>query len=226
MFHDRKQAGRLLAGNLESFRAERPIVLGITRGGVPVALEVARLLDAELDVIVVRKLGAPGAPDLALGAIAEGGAVYVRREALRDVGFEDTWVAAVGAHEGAEVARRVEAYRRGRPLRELAGRTAIVVDDGVATGATAIAAGRAARQCGAARVVLAAPVIAAAALPELRSEFDAVVAAELPDVSFAVGQWYARFEQISDEDVIDALHHASAPDGARELEQIEPQRPD
>ncbi|BDG02904.1 phosphoribosyltransferase [Anaeromyxobacter oryzae] len=222
MFHDRTQAGRLLAGKLEPFRAERPIVLGLTRGGVPVAVEVARLLDAELDVIVVRKLGAPGSPDFALGAIAEGGAVYVSHEALRDVGVGDAWVEAVGVREGAEIARRIQAYRGGRPLRDLTGRTAIVVDDGVATGATALAAGRAARQRGAARVVLAAPVIAAASQPELRSEFDAIVAVELPEVFFAVGQWYERFEQVSDEDVIDCMHRASAPDGARELERIEP----
>jgi len=226
MFHDRTQAGRLLAAKLATFKAERPIVLGLARGGVPVALEVARLLDAELDVVVVRKLGAPGAPELALGAIAEGGAVYVSREVLRDLGVGDAWVAAVAAREGAEIARRVLAYRGGRPVRDLAGRTAIVVDDGVATGATARAAARAARQLGAARVVLAAPVIAAASLPELRSEFDSIVAVEQPDVFFAVGQWYDRFEQVSDEDVIECLHRASAPDGARELERIEPVPPD
>jgi putative phosphoribosyl transferase len=116
------------------------------------------------------------------------------------------------------------AYRGGRPVRDLAGRTVIVVDDGVAMGATARAAARAARQLGAARVVLAAPVIAAASLPELRSEFEAIVAVEQPDVFFAVGQWYDRFEQVSDEDVIECLHRAGAPDGARELERIEPIR--
>ena len=220
IFRDRTHAGRLLAGRLGAYRAERPIVLGLTRGGVPVAVEVARLLDAELDVMVVRKIGAPGSPEYAVGAIAEGGAVFISREALRDVGVGDEWVTEVAAREGAEVARRMQAYRGDRPMRDLAGRTVIVVDDGVATGATARAAGRAARERGAARVVLAAPVIAAASEPELRSEFDAIVAVELPEVFFAVGQWYERFEQISDEDVVACLHRASAPDGARELERI------
>jgi putative phosphoribosyl transferase len=220
IFRDRTHAGRLLGGRLESYRTERPIILGLTRGGVPVAAEVARLLDAELDVMVVRKIGAPGSPEYAVGAIAEGGAVFVSPEALRDVGADDQWLAEVAAREGAELARRTHAYRGDRPMRDLAGRTVIVVDDGVATGATARAAGRAARQRGAARVVLAAPVIAAASEPELRSEFDAIVAVESPEVFFAVGQWYERFEQISDEDVVECLHRASAPNGARDLERV------
>ncbi len=226
IFRDRTHAGRLLAGRLDAYRPERPIVLGLTRGGVPVAVEVARLLDAELDVMVVRKIGAPGSPDYAIGAIAEGGAVFVSREALRDVGVGDEWVTEVAMREGAEVARRMQAYRGDRPMRDLAGRTVIVVDDGVATGATARAAGRAARQRGAARVVLAAPVIAAASEPELRSEFDAIVAVELPEVFFAVGQWYERFEQLTDEDVVAYLHRASAPNGARDLERIGALPPD
>ncbi len=226
IFRDRMHAGRLLAGKLEAYRTERPIVLGLTRGGVPVALEVARLLDAELDVMVARKIGAPGSPDYAVGAIAEGGVAYISREALADIGIGEGWVAEAAAREGAEVARRMQVYRGDRPMRDLAGRTVIVVDDGVATGATARAAGRAARQRGAARVVLAAPVIAAASEPELRSEFDAIVAIELPEVFFAVGQWYERFEQLSDEDVVEYLHRASAPDGARELERIAAPPPD
>jgi putative phosphoribosyl transferase len=220
IFRDRTHAGRLLAASLEAYRAEHPVVLGLARGGVPVAVEVARALDSELDVVVVRKLGAPGAPDYAIGAIAEGGAVFVRREVLRDVGISDEWVAEVAAREGAEIARREQAYRAGRPMRDLTGKTVIVVDDGVATGATARAAARCARERGAARVVLAAPVIAAASEPELRSVFEAVVAVERPEVFFAVGQWYERFEQLSDEDVIAHLHRATGPDGARELERI------
>jgi putative phosphoribosyl transferase len=226
IFRDRTHAGRLLAGRLDGYRTERPIVLGLTRGGVPVACEVARLLDAELDILVVRKIGAPGSPDYALGAIAEGGEAYVNPEALRDVGAGDEWVTEVAMREWAEVARRVRAYRGDRPMLELAGRTVIIVDDGVATGATARAAGRAARQRGAARVVLATPVIAAASEAELRSEFDAIVAVELPEVFFAVGQWYERFEQLSDEDVVAHLHRATAPDGARDLEQIGAPPPD
>lgn len=221
IFRDRVQAGRLLAASLEAYRGERPIVLGLTRGGVPVALEVARHLDAELDVVVVRKLGAPSSPEYAVGAVAEGGAVYVSREALRDVGVSHEWATGIAAREAPELARRVQLYRGGRPMRDLTGRTVILVDDGVATGATARAAGRAARQRGAARVVLAAPVIAAAADPELRPEFDAIVAVHEPDAFFAVGQWYERFGQVSDDDVVDCLHRASAPDGARGAEELE-----
>ncbi|WP_242344969.1 phosphoribosyltransferase [Anaeromyxobacter terrae] len=224
MFRDRTQAGHLLAGKLEPFRAERPIILGLTRGGVPVAVEVARVLDAELDVLVVHKVLAPGT-DHSIGAIAEGGAVFLSREALRGIGarVDEAWVEELAAREGAEIARRMRAFRGDRPMRELAGRTAILVDDGVATGATARAGALAARQYGAARVVLAAPVMAAAAEPELRSEFDAIVAVDLAEPFFAVGQWYERFEQVSDEDVIADLHRAGGPDGAVELEREVPE---
>lgn len=208
VFRDREHAGRLLARELERFRAERPLVLGLTRGGVPVALEVARALRAELDVIVVRKIGAPGFPEYAIGAVAEGGAVYVRKEALRETGVGEEELARLAEREAAEVARRAGLYRGGRPLPDLSGRTAIVVDDGVATGATAHAAARAARRRGAARVVLAAPVVAAVSEPELRGDFDEVVAVQLPDPFMAVGLWYERFEQVSDEEVLACLERA------------------
>jgi putative phosphoribosyl transferase len=209
IFRDRLAAGRLLADALEPFRAERPVVLGLARGGMPVAFEVARRLGAALDVMIVRKIGAPGSPEYALGAIAESGAVYVNRETMREFGVGDEWLANVAAREGAELARRTRAYRGERPMLELAGRTVIVVDDGVATGATARAAGRAARQLGAARVVLAVPVIAAASATELRPEFDVLVAIEQPEAFFAVSQFYERFEQLSDEDVVAYLQRAA-----------------
>jgi putative phosphoribosyl transferase len=193
---------------------------------VPVALEVARALEAELDVMVVRKIGAPDSPEYAVGAIAEGGAVYVRPEALREVGAGPAWLAEVAAREGAEIARRMRAYRGARPMRDLAGRTVIVVDDGVATGATARAAARAARERGAARVVLAAPVLAAASEPELRSDFEAIVAVERPEAFFAVGQWYERFDQVTDDDVVACLRRAGAPDGSRDAERLGAPPPD
>ncbi len=208
MFRDRTHAGGLLAAKLERYRGQRPVVLGLTRGGVPVAFEVARHLGADLDVVVVRKIGAPGSPEYALGAIAEGGAVYMNREALRDLGLRDDQVAHLAEREAVELARRVRLYRGDRKALDLAGRTVLVVDDGVATGATARAAGRSARQRGATRLVLAAPVIAAASEPDLRSEFDEVVAVDLPEAFYAVGQWYQRFPQVPDEEVLDCLRRA------------------
>jgi putative phosphoribosyl transferase len=207
-FRDRQYGGRLLAEKLEAYRTQRPIVLGLTRGGVLVASEVARALGAVLDVMVVRKLGAPECPEYAVGAIAEGGAVYVNPEAVREVGLSDEELAALAEREASVVARRVLLYRGDRGMADVGGRTAIVVDDGVATGATARAAARAARGRGAARVVLAAPVIAAASVPELLSDFDDVVAVEAPEPFLAVGLWYERFGQISDEEVIAALARA------------------
>jgi len=209
-FRDREQAGRLLGAKLERYRSARPVVLGLTRGGVPVAFEVARALGAELDAIVVRKVGAPGNPEYALGAVAEGGALFVRRDALREAGIGEDEVAVLAERQAVDVARRVQRYRGGRRLPELTGRTVIVVDDGVATGATARAAARAARQRGCTRVVLAAPVIAAGSLPELRTEFDDVVAVGFPDPFMAVGLWYERFGQVTDEEVLRCLERARA----------------
>lgn len=207
-FRDRAHGGRLLAEKLGRYRAERPVVLGLTRGGVPVALEVAVALGAELDVMAVHRIGAPGCPEHAIGAIAEGGAAYVCREALRELGLGDEEVLALAEREVLELARRVRAYRGDHPIPDLAGRTVIVVDDGVATGATARAAGRAARQRGAARVILAAPVIAAVSAPELRSDFDDVVAVDLPEPFLTVGLWYERFGPVSDAEVLACLRRS------------------
>lgn len=207
-FRDRQHGGRLLSAKLERYRAERPIVLGLTRGGVPVALEVSLALGAELDVMVVRKIGAPGCPEYAIGAVAEGGSTYVRHDAVREVGLGEDDVARLAEREAVEIVRRVRTYRGDRPPPDLAGRTVIVVDDGVATGATARAAARAARQRGAARVVLAAPVIAATAAPELALDFDDVVAVDLPEPFIAVGLWYERFGQVPDEAVLECLRRS------------------
>jgi len=208
IFRDRQEAGRLLAERLAGRGLEQAVVLALPRGGVPVAFEVARRLGAEMDVLVVRKLGAPGYPEYAVGAIAEGGATYVNREALRELGLRDAEVAALAEREAEELARRVHLYRGSRALPDLRGRTVLVVDDGVATGATARAAARAARQKGAARVILAAPVVAAASEPDLRADFDEVLAVELPPSFFAVGAWYQRFDQVSDDEVLEVLGRA------------------
>jgi putative phosphoribosyl transferase len=207
-FRDRQHAGTLLAPKLDRFRDARPIVFGLTRGGVPVAFEVARFLDAPLEPLVVMKIGAPDCPEYAIGAIAEGGAVWVSPDASREVGLGEEEVAALAEREAVALARRVRAYRGDRPFPDVRGRTVIVVDDGVATGATVRAAARTARRAGAARVVLAAPVIAAASEPELQPEFDEIVAVELPPELFAVGLWYERFGQVSDEEVLAFLRRA------------------
>jgi putative phosphoribosyl transferase len=195
----------MLGQRLAGHRGTHAAVLGLARGGVPVALEVARAIDGDLDVLVVRKVGAPANPEYGIGAVAEGGAVFFRPGALAEVGLTREQGAALARREAGEVARRVRAYRGGRPLTSLAGRTAIIVDDGVATGATARAAARAARRAGASRVVLAAPVIAAASAPEMAEDFDEIVACDLPEPFYAVGQWYERFDQVSDDEVLACL---------------------
>ena len=207
-FQDREHAGRLLAAKLEAFRSDRPIVLGLTSGGIPVAVEVARLLEAPLEMVVVRKLGAPGRSDLTLGAIAEGGETFVNPLILREAGLPEEAAARVAEDEVAELTRRVRLYRGGRPLPHVADRTVLVVDDGVATGASARAAGRAVRQRKARRVVLAAPVIGSAVEPELRLDFDEVIALEVPARLGAIGDWYERFARVSDDDVLKYLRRA------------------
>ncbi len=213
-FPDRTAAGRLLAGQLARFRGERAVVLGLTRGGVPVALEVARALSAPLEPMVVLPLGVPAATDFELGAIAEGGGAYVDPDALLEAGLRDADVEAIAERAGTELARRIRLYRGGRPLPDLAGATALVVDEGVATGATARAAARAARKAGAARVVLAAPVIAADRVADLRADFDEVVAVEYPDPFLAIGVWYERIAELGDGDVLALLGRGAPPGGA------------
>lgn len=203
-FHDREHAGRLLAVRLGD-RYQDAVVLGLTRGGMPVALEVARQIGAPLDMMVVRKIRAPGPPGEAIGAIAEGGATFLNPTVLREAGVAEEEAAVLAEAEVEELARRVRLYRGERPAPHLAGRTVIVVDDGVVTGASARAAGRAARHRGASRVVLAAPVVAAAAESELARDFDEVVALETPAEPFAIGEWYLRFGEVGDEEVLACL---------------------
>ncbi len=201
MFRDRRHAGVLLGERLLPLGLARPVVLGLPRGGVVVAAEVARALGAPLDVLVVRKLGAPGNPELGIGAIAEGG-VTVRNEGLiARLRVTPAELEAVTAREAAELERRTRAYRRGRAPLPLAGCTAVVVDDGLATGYTARAAVAAARARGAAAVVLAVPVAAPETVTEFAALVDRVVCVDLPGFLFAVGASYADFSQTSDEEV-------------------------
>jgi putative phosphoribosyl transferase len=209
-FINRADAGRRLARELRSLRRENPVVLGLPRGGVPVAFEVAKALRAPLDVLVVRKLGVPFQPELAMGAIGEGGVRVINDEVTRSGRISDADIAAVEARERAELQQRIRRLRTGTPRIPLADRTVIIVDDGIATGSTARAACRVARAQHARKVVLATPVGAAEAAKRLRRDADGVVCLEIPALFFAIGQWYEDFTQASDEQVADLLRRAAA----------------
>ena len=204
-FHDRREAGQRLAERLSGLRRSRPLVLGLPRGGVPVAFEVARALDAPLDVLVVRKIGVPFQPELGMGAVGEDGVRVLNQEVLRDAGVTDAQLAAVESRERAEVEQRAARLRGGRPAASLTGRTVIIVDDGLATGGTARAAIRVARARGAERVVLAVPVAPPDTVAALSREADEVVSVETPEPFFAIGGWYADFTPTSEQEVVDLL---------------------
>jgi putative phosphoribosyl transferase len=204
-FQDRRDAGRRLADALEPLRAERPVVLGLPRGGVPVAAEVARALGAPLDVILVRKLGVPRQPELAMGAIGEDGVRVLNAEVVRGVAISSQVIVEVEARERAELASRAERYRSGRSRVDLTGRTVVIVDDGIATGSTARAAIAVARAHGASKVVVAAPVGPPRVGRELADEADQVVCLESPPRFVAVGQFYEDFSQTTDAEVVAQL---------------------
>jgi putative phosphoribosyl transferase len=205
VFSDRRDAGCALGERLEPFRAARPIVLALPRGGVPVAAEVARALDAPLDVVVVRKLGVPFQPELAMGAVGEGGARVVNAEIVRAAEVSARQLDVVEVRERAEVERRGRRYRGGRAMTPLQGRVVILVDDGIATGASVHAAIDIVRAHGAGRVVVAVPVAPPDAVAELRATADDVVVLETPAPFFGVGRWYEDFTQTSDDEVARTL---------------------
>jgi predicted phosphoribosyltransferase/pimeloyl-ACP methyl ester carboxylesterase len=215
-FRNRQDAGRRLAGLLARYREERPVVLGIPRGGVPVAAEIARALDAPLDVIVARKLGAPSNPEYGIGAIAEGGARVISQQALARLHIGPAELTALVARTEGEMAALVARLRDGRPPLPVRGRTVILVDDGLATGRTARAAAASLRARGAARVVLAAPVAAASSAMELRGSVDELVCEQMPDDLWAIGFWYEDFSPTSEADVARLLSHT------REVRQAKP----
>jgi putative phosphoribosyl transferase len=212
-FRDRREAGRRLAERLSNLRSSQPLVLGLPRGGVPVGYEVARALDAPLDVLVVRKLGVPFQPELGMGAVGEDDVRVLNPEVLREAGVTQAQVAQVEARERAEVEERAQRLRGGRPTVPLAGRTVIIVDDGLATGGTARAAIHVVRARGAERVVLAVPVAPPDTVASLSREADDVVALETPEPFFAIGGWYADFTPTSDAEVVDLLAAAAATGG-------------
>lgn len=204
-FRDRRDAGRQLGDRLLPLAAEHPVVVGLPRGGVPVAGEVAAALRAPLEILAVRKLGAPHNPEYGIGAIAEDGTRVFDAEALAVLGIDGGVLESIVGRETAELHRRVAAYRGGHQALELGNRTVIVVDDGVATGVTDTAALRAIRRRGPRRLVLAVPVCAPDSAERLRGEADEVVCLAEPSQLYGVGQWYRDFSQVSDQEVISTL---------------------
>ncbi|PRC44883.1 phosphoribosyl transferase [Mycobacterium sp. ITM-2017-0098] len=202
IFQDRREAGQVLARDLARYRdSDNLLVLGLARGGVPIGWEVAHVLHAPLDVCLVRKLGVPQWPELAMGALASGGGVVLNTELLKSLQIGDDAVDEAVTRETGELHRREQAYRGGRGPLELSGRTVILVDDGIATGATMIAAVRAVRQAGAARVIVGVPVGPRSVCRELRQEADVVVCSTTPTHFHAVGQAFVDFHQVSDDEV-------------------------
>jgi predicted phosphoribosyltransferase len=208
-FTDRRAAGRLLAAMLDSYRGRTDVtILALPRGGVPVAAEIAAALGAPLDILTVRKLGVPGQPELAMGAVAAGGTIYLDPATIEYFDITQEEIDVVLRREMHELERRERLYRGDAPELHLAGRTVILVDDGIATGATARAAIRAVRALDAATVLVATPVASAATCRELRLECDGVFCARAPDMLEAVGFWYDSFPEVSDTEVLDLLARA------------------
>lgn len=202
IYRDRADAGRELARKLAEYRRrDDVIVLGLPRGGVPVAFEVATALGAPLDVFVVRKLGTPGQPELAMGAIASGGVRVLNHDVVAALGIPDDKIEEVAQAEGEELRRREQQYRGSRPPLDVRDKTVILVDDGLATGSTMRAAAAALKQEGAHKIVVAVPVAAEASCTAVRSEVDELVCAATPEPFWAVGQWYRDFDQTTDAEV-------------------------
>jgi putative phosphoribosyl transferase len=205
LFTDREEAGRRLADALEPFRGEEPVVIALPRGGVPVGFQVAKVLAAPFDILLVRKLGAPNNPEYGIGAIAEGGVSFVRSEDIELIGISEADLEAGAARESAELERRRRLYRGDAEPLPVEGRTVILVDDGIATGGTAVAAGRALKARGAARVILAVPVAPPGTGERLAADFDEVVCLDQPHGFFAIGQFYVDFAQVADAEVVELL---------------------
>ncbi len=210
LFRDRRQAGRVLAQHLVEYRG-RPdvLVLGLPRGGVPVAFEVATAIHAPLDVFMVRKIGAPWNEEFALGAIASGGLVYLDRDTVSRIGVEQGEIERIVEMETRELARRERLYRGSRPFPELAGLTVILVDDGLATGSSMLAAVNAVRTQNPREVVATTPVASAQACEMLSQVADRCVCAATPEPFYGVGMWYDDFSETSDGEVMELLQQAA-----------------
>ena len=204
-YTDRREAARELSRSLVGYREHHPLILGIPRGGVVVADTIARELEADLDIVLTRKLGAPGNPELAIGAVSETGRIHIQYEIADKVGVEEEYIEQEMNRQLAEIEARRQRYRRVRPKVPLEGRTVILVDDGVATGATMQASLWSARDEGPKEVVVAVPVGAQDAIERLERDADGVICPYLPPYFYAIGQFYANFGQVDDEEVIEIL---------------------
>ncbi len=224
-YADRHAAGRRLADKLASYRTHHPVVLGIPRGGVVVADAIAQALETDLDIVLTRKLGAPGNPELAIGAVSESGRVILQREIAAAVGADDDYIEEEKQRQLAEIQARRERYRRVRPKIPLQGRTILLVDDGVATGATMQASIWAAREEGPREVVVAVPVGPQDAIERLSHEADHVVCPYMPRYFYAIGQFYLDFKQVDDREVVEILAKYHPEFGERNLEMPADARP-
>jgi putative phosphoribosyl transferase len=211
VFADRSEAGRALARRLLSFKDEQPVVLALPRGGVPVGFEIAQVLDAPLDLVLVRKIGAPFQPELAIGAVVDGGRpeTVLNEEMVREFQIPRSYIAEQSARELEEIERRRKLYLAGRAAAPVQARTAIVVDDGIATGATMEAALHTTRRADPQRLVLATPVAPPDTIERLRTRADEVVCLATPRLFDTIGSFYEDFRQLTDEEVIDLLRRAT-----------------
>ena len=213
IFADRTEAGRSLAERLLHLKDKAPVVLALVRGGLPVGFEIAQALGAPLDIVLVRKIGVPDNPELAAGAVVDGQnpEIVINAEIVTELGIPEAYIKSEADRELVEIERRRKVYLGGRPRAPIAGATAIVVDDGIATGATTRAALHAIRRQNPARLVLAVPVAPADTIAALRVDADEIVCLSAPVTFGAIGFFYANFHQVSDEEVIDLLRRSQSP---------------
>lgn len=214
-FIDRREAGKLLAEELSSYRGQKAVVLGIPRGGIIVAQELARALEADMDIVLAHKLRTPGQTELAMGSVTEDGKLFLNEEVVRTLGVAETYIQQEKAQQMAEIRRRTELFRHGRPKVPLAGRTVIVTDDGVATGATTQAALWAVRLEKPEKLIVALPVGPEDTIKRLVEDVDEMICLRTPPLFAAVGQFYVRFEPVEDEEVLEILKEEHRRGGGR-----------